>query len=219
MLRVLAILAQSKRNDSSQDGQDHLCRAGSHLRWKYDHKIKNCNFIAMIFQKTFFFTITLSVFAHGSELLQSTSRSLITDFKENPSSCPKSQPYPHDPCEGEVHCNYDPFSCPDSSDVTHLYQCQCFEGIFMCLVVDMLCEEIQPPVQACTVCDDNETPWMIRNEKDCTSSRYQLKKRCNKTRKWIKNKYCQQSCFEIGQGYDGDICCDDYQVQEPALRK
>jgi len=67
----------------------------------------------------------------------------------------------------------------------------------------------QAPTKACNVvCDDVETPKMIDNGQDCGSSTGTLNKKCNKSGKWIKKNYCQLSCYNSGNGYEGDVCCN-----------
>lgn len=63
------------------------------------------------------------------------------------------------------------------------------------------------PVAQCIVCDDVETPFMVKNGKDCTSSSSLLDKKCNKNDNWTTKKFCRQSCYDAGYGYPGDICC------------
>jgi len=63
------------------------------------------------------------------------------------------------------------------------------------------------PTTSCTVCTDIETTWMANNGKDCTTSDL-IDTKCNKSSAWIESKFCQQSCYEAGNGYDGDVCCD-----------
>merc|ERR1712167_99387 len=55
-------------------------------------------------------------------------------------------------------------------------------------------------------CTDTPTAWMKKNGKSCDSWKYIFKNKCNHDAHWMKNKYCQQSCFLNGAGYDGDIC-------------
>ena len=31
---------------------------------------------------------------------------------------------------------------------------------------------------------------------------------CNQKAWWSNNKYCQHSCYGIGLGYEGDLCCE-----------
>merc|ERR1711862_1048499 len=69
-----------------------------------------------------------------------------------------------------------------------------------------------PPTQSptspqCTPCDDRGTPTMSVKGKDCTS--INLAGKCSNKSYWIKNKFCQLSCYNAGLGYDGDVCCND----------
>jgi len=65
-----------------------------------------------------------------------------------------------------------------------------------------------PPPTNCQECSDNETPWMMNNGKDCTSTVWLLKKKCNRAAIWGRNLYCENSCYARGLGYEGSICCD-----------
>ena len=67
------------------------------------------------------------------------------------------------------------------------------------------CCDNQTPVP-CNICTNEETPWMKRNNKQCSSSNLLITK-CRLSSTWTKGKFCQQSCFEIGNGYDKTDCC------------
>jgi hypothetical protein len=54
---------------------------------------------------------------------------------------------------------------------------------------------------------------MIENGKTCESWESMCDNRCNSPAEvndirdeWIAGKFCQQSCFDCGNGYDGDNC-------------
>merc|ERR1712127_22924 len=64
-----------------------------------------------------------------------------------------------------------------------------------------------PP--ACTSCDDKENGYQIREGLDCATDTWWIDNRCNKDGNWIANKYCRLSCYKAGNGYPGDVCCDD----------
>merc|ERR1711902_403875 len=66
---------------------------------------------------------------------------------------------------------------------------------------------LSPTSPDCIVCDDVETPGMVKKGKDCTT--INLKNKCNKNSNWIKKKFCRLSCYNVGNGYDGDVCCND----------
>mmetsp|Transcript_4017 Transcript_4017/g.4453 ORF Transcript_4017/g.4453 Transcript_4017/m.4453 type:complete len:245 (+) Transcript_4017:158-892(+) len=63
------------------------------------------------------------------------------------------------------------------------------------------------PTRNCIVCDDVETPWMASNGKDCTTSSL-INTKCNKNDNWTAKKFCRLSCFNAGNGYEGDVCCN-----------
>jgi len=62
------------------------------------------------------------------------------------------------------------------------------------------------PENQCIECDDEETKGMKDNGKDCTTIK--ISNKCNLNDKWVKNKFCQLSCYNAGLGYDGDVCCN-----------
>jgi len=64
-------------------------------------------------------------------------------------------------------------------------------------------------VPPCTECSDEGTPWMVDNNRVCGANQSQLATKCNLKDWWRNNKYCQNSCFIFGNGYDGDECCTD----------
>ena len=66
-----------------------------------------------------------------------------------------------------------------------------------------------PPLNgsSCIQCTDEETSWMVNNEKDCITS-YLIHTKCNKDPTWTENQYCRQSCYDSGFEYSGDFCCD-----------
>jgi len=58
----------------------------------------------------------------------------------------------------------------------------------------------------CTDCDNTATPWMTRNGQECTTTDL-ISSKCMDNNNWVRNKYCQQSCYDAGRGYNGDVCC------------
>jgi len=66
---------------------------------------------------------------------------------------------------------------------------------------------IAAPTPSCNICSDQRTPWMIRNDRDCST--VILDEKCNLKSFWRNNRYCSHSCFAIGLGYAGDNCCGD----------
>ena len=69
---------------------------------------------------------------------------------------------------------------------------------------------------SCIECTNVRTPWMKKNDKTCETWEYMIDARCNKKSRWRNNKYCQQTCFDGGVGYDGDICCVDAASPPPS---
>jgi len=61
----------------------------------------------------------------------------------------------------------------------------------------------------CTTCDDKPNGKMQKRGKTCDSDENLLNANCNKSAKWIKNKYCEHSCAKSGNGYLGTNCCLD----------
>ena len=46
---------------------------------------------------------------------------------------------------------------------------------------------------------------MVNNGKTCAEN-VNYNNKCRHKDRWVTNKYCQQSCFDNGAGYDGDDC-------------
>merc|ERR1712195_17357 len=62
----------------------------------------------------------------------------------------------------------------------------------------------------CLTCSDNATPWMKRNKYSCVSPEVQgmmENSKCSGNAAWIRKKFCEKSCFEIGRGYSETPCC------------
>ena len=62
-----------------------------------------------------------------------------------------------------------------------------------------------PTSDPCIVCDDVPTGSMDKNGIKCTD--VNLNSRCLKDN-WIAKKFCQLSCYNSGNGYAGDNCCN-----------
>ena len=62
-------------------------------------------------------------------------------------------------------------------------------------------------VADCIVCTDVPNMGMASKNKDCTPSRVSKGIKCIDSINWVKNGYCQKSCFESGRGYEGIVCC------------
>jgi hypothetical protein len=64
-----------------------------------------------------------------------------------------------------------------------------------------------PTVSTCnTQCTDIGNNYMNNNNIAC-SGFGQLSARCSLSNGWRNNQYCQQSCWDLGLGYDGIECC------------
>merc|ERR1711933_672977 len=70
-----------------------------------------------------------------------------------------------------------------------------------------------PVADECIVCSNNPTRYMTKKAKkdrdplSCEDYGEALEAKCNKHKEWIEEKYCQLSCYLIGKGYEGDVCC------------
>mmetsp|Transcript_24396 Transcript_24396/g.36189 ORF Transcript_24396/g.36189 Transcript_24396/m.36189 type:complete len:1032 (+) Transcript_24396:103-3198(+) len=66
----------------------------------------------------------------------------------------------------------------------------------------------------CTVCHNIESPWMVSKEVDCdnpispNTGLSMLETHCSFSEFWRENKWCQQSCYNAGYGYEADNCCN-----------
>merc|ERR1719232_2247890 len=74
------------------------------------------------------------------------------------------------------------------------------------------------PTPTCTICDDVETSWQIRNGLDCATDTVRMNEKCNKDSRWTSKGYCRLSCYNAGNGYPGDVCCDDTLFDRKYLR-
>jgi len=68
---------------------------------------------------------------------------------------------------------------------------------------------LEPAPPTCTICDDKETTWQTENGFDCATDTVRIDKKCNKDAKWTEKGYCRLSCYNAGNGYPGDVCCDE----------
>jgi len=91
--------------------------------------------------------------------------------------------------------------CEDDKNVTNFFSCE----------TQTTPEESTPGESNespdCTICTDEPTPNMIAKGKMCSEQPNAMKSRCNKKRSWTEAKFCQASCYEAGNGYEGDECC------------
>jgi len=62
------------------------------------------------------------------------------------------------------------------------------------------------PSSSCIHCSNVASSYMIKNGKDCTA--VNLADKCTKKDSWISSKLCQLSCYDVGLGYEGDVCCN-----------
>jgi len=76
----------------------------------------------------------------------------------------------------------------------------------------------KPTSTPCIVCDDRETKWQANNGYDCATDTTRMNNKCNKDSKWTANKYCQLSCYNAGNGYPGDVCCNGSAFNRKNLR-
>jgi len=63
-------------------------------------------------------------------------------------------------------------------------------------------------VPSCIECTDEEDPILIQYGYECEEADRYLVRRCNTHPVWSTEKYCQLSCYNLGLGYDGDLCCN-----------
>ena len=70
-------------------------------------------------------------------------------------------------------------------------------------------------VPTCTKCTNVETDGMKYQGHDCADLKYVFGRCLDKTTFWEDNKFCQFSCYKVGQGYDGDVCCDEVLTPKP----
>jgi len=63
-------------------------------------------------------------------------------------------------------------------------------------------------VPSCIECTDEEDPILIQYGYECEEADRYLVRRCNTHPVWSTEKYCQLSCYNLGLGYDGELCCN-----------
>jgi len=120
-------------------------------------------------------------------------------------TCPKLAPKDGDDlrCSTAVsNCLYDPFQCNGSSINTHYTkECQCVDGRFECFVSAIYCP------QTCEDCGNMHTKGMKRKRQECsTLKRKRIDKMCQKS-KWIKRKFCAETCINAGHTVGREECC------------
>jgi len=76
----------------------------------------------------------------------------------------------------------------------------------------------EPTPPNCTICDDKETSWQIQNGFDCATDTVRMNNKCNKDAKWTQKGWCRLSCYNAGNGYPGDVCCDETLLDRKNLR-
>lgn len=68
----------------------------------------------------------------------------------------------------------------------------------------------------CIICNDKPTPYMERIGKSCASwATFITRRRCNASRSWSANNFCQRTCDANGVGYYTGMCCS--QPAPPSL--
>ena len=70
--------------------------------------------------------------------------------------------------------------------------------------------EVEPDNRSCIECHDKRTPWMVANDKQCDSwglVPYRCTEQSSIYNFWVQEKFCQQSCYDAGHPYPGDVCC------------
>jgi len=79
-----------------------------------------------------------------------------------------------------------------------------------CTWINNQCQPLvsSPTSSPCIVCDDRATPNMIKKGRTCGSRPKPIQTKCNKSFNWNQNKFCQLTCYNAGNGYDGDVCCN-----------
>ncbi|CAK0794591.1 unnamed protein product, partial [Prorocentrum cordatum] len=64
-------------------------------------------------------------------------------------------------------------------------------------------------------CTDVQTPLWAWQATPCTTNGgVHLNNWCKYDPEWVAGKHCQQSCFDSGNGYDGDDCSGGWQRRE-----
>jgi hypothetical protein len=64
----------------------------------------------------------------------------------------------------------------------------------------------------CSECTNEPTPFMIENARDCDTRQNTLQTKCNEAQWWVSGNYCELSCYNVGRGYEGSICCQSCKI-------
>jgi len=64
-------------------------------------------------------------------------------------------------------------------------------------------------------CTQIRNSYMIKSGFECETWN-RLDQNCNLKSGWRQNKFCQQACFDIGLGYDGDDCSNSSPSPSPS---
>jgi len=63
-----------------------------------------------------------------------------------------------------------------------------------------------PEVDPSEHCSNEPSPWMVKQGKSCEGWKWGIPKECIGSDYWKMKKFCQQSCSDLGAGYEGDDC-------------
>merc|ERR1711862_133150 len=77
----------------------------------------------------------------------------------------------------------------------------------------------EPTPPNCTICDDKETSFQIKNGFDCATDTVRMNKKCNKDAKWTQKGWCRlsatmqamgtrETCVVMRLSWIGRICVD-----------
>jgi len=108
-------------------------------------------------------------------------------------------------------CTTQNTECKEMSE--NHYECQCRSGYAGNGIFCQKKEKSSHRRDECNkTCTNKRTKWMIqrnRKNKNCnTLPKERLIAMCKNHVTWANRKWCQLSCFNVGQGYDDDICCN-----------
>ena len=62
-------------------------------------------------------------------------------------------------------------------------------------------------VAGCVQCTNEPTAGMISKSRNCTVELVSKGIKCIDRETWVRDGYCQLSCYEAGRGYEGIVCC------------
>jgi len=114
-------------------------------------------------------------------------------------------------CIAESSCYFDSTVCHgENTECVKMsenqYECQCQSGYGG---NGIFCQPASAIANCNKNCNDKKTMWMTGRNKSCHHMKEKVfLRKCNNNKLWNKKRWCELRCFNVGRGYDGDVCCN-----------